>query len=446
MIAVAPGEDVLLAFAEAEDLLAGRRRPPSPARRRCGAACRRCRRWGRRRAAASAPRSATGAPVGQVVGGEAAPLLDLVAVQRQVVGADAADVALLVGELASAPAPRAYFCTLVAVDRLGASACSAVRRGPRSRRPRLALRSALGVPLVDGVGGQHVELVDAADAWRRAARSAGAGCRRSRSRRAPRRRPSITPSACRNERPGFPRSSIQASSSRSRKAPAGCFMPPAPSGREDAGRRTARRGARRGRRCRGSWVTSTTVLPCAWSSRKSASTSSPVLRVEGAGGLVGEQQRRPVGERAGDRHALALAAGELAGQGVRPCPEMPTCSSSSSARCAALLARRRRRRASAARRCAAIVAFGSRLYCWKTKPIFSLRIAREVARPRGPRPAGRRARRCRRSASRGSRGSPSACTCRSPTGRSGRRTRRARRRGRCRAARAPRCRWCRRPW
>ena len=40
------------------------------------------------------------------------------------------------------------------------------------------------------------------------------------------------------------------------------------------------------------------------------------LRVEVAGGLVGDQQHRPVDERAGDRDALLLTAGELAGQAV----------------------------------------------------------------------------------------------------------------------------------
>ena len=41
------------------------------------------------------------------------------------------------------------------------------------------------------------------------------------------------------------------------------------------------------------------------------------LRVERARGLVGEQQRRPVGERAGDRDALPLAAGERGRQDLR---------------------------------------------------------------------------------------------------------------------------------
>ena len=37
------------------------------------------------------------------------------------------------------------------------------------------------------------------------------------------------------------------------------------------------------------------------------------VRVEVAGGLVGEQQARRIGDRAGDGDALLLAAGEFAG-------------------------------------------------------------------------------------------------------------------------------------
>ena len=44
---------------------------------------------------------------------------------------------------------------------------------------------------------------------------------------------------------------------------------------------------------------------------------SLVSRVEVAGRLVGEQHQRPVDERAGDRDALLLTAGELVGHAGR---------------------------------------------------------------------------------------------------------------------------------
>ena len=59
-------------------------------------------------------------------------------------------------------------------------------------------------------------------------------------------------------------------------------------------------------------VASSTVTPARrFSSVSSASTRAPVLRIQVAGGLVGDEQRRLVDERAGDRRALHLAAGEL---------------------------------------------------------------------------------------------------------------------------------------
>ena len=62
-----------------------------------------------------------------------------------------------------------------------------------------------------------------------------------------------------------------------------------------------------------SWVIRMTV----WSSSRrrlnKARISSPVLRVQRTGGLVGQQDRRLVDQRAGDGHALLLATGEFAG-------------------------------------------------------------------------------------------------------------------------------------
>ena len=48
-------------------------------------------------------------------------------------------------------------------------------------------------------------------------------------------------------------------------------------------------------------------------------------RVEVAGGLVGEQHARLVGQRPRDRHALLLAARELGGEVVGARPPSPTC-------------------------------------------------------------------------------------------------------------------------
>ena len=46
--------------------------------------------------------------------------------------------------------------------------------------------------------------------------------------------------------------------------------------------------------------------------RAARSTLAPLRRIEVAGRLVGQHQARPMHQRPGDRHALQLAAGELA--------------------------------------------------------------------------------------------------------------------------------------
>ena len=61
-------------------------------------------------------------------------------------------------------------------------------------------------------------------------------------------------------------------------------------------------------------VTITMVLPSRWSSREEVHDLDRRLAVERAGGLVGEDQRRLVDERARDGHALLLTARELARQ------------------------------------------------------------------------------------------------------------------------------------
>ena len=43
---------------------------------------------------------------------------------------------------------------------------------------------------------------------------------------------------------------------------------------------------------------------------------SSARRIERGGRLIGKNDARPVGERAGDRHSLRFAAGELLGQGM----------------------------------------------------------------------------------------------------------------------------------
>ena len=64
-----------------------------------------------------------------------------------------------------------------------------------------------------------------------------------------------------------------------------------------------------------SCVTSTIVMASSrfsfWKQREQLEAGA---RIQVAGGLVGEQQRGPVHQRAGDRDALLLAAGELARQ------------------------------------------------------------------------------------------------------------------------------------
>ena len=60
------------------------------------------------------------------------------------------------------------------------------------------------------------------------------------------------------------------------------------------------------------WVAISAASLDARTSRISPSkTMTGGVRIEVAGRLVGEQQARRVGDGAGDRHALLLAAGEL---------------------------------------------------------------------------------------------------------------------------------------
>ena len=109
---------------------------------------------------------------------------------------------------------------------------------------------------------------------------------------------------------------------------------------------------------------------------------SPVDRVEVAGRLVGEHERRLADERPGDRHPLPLAAGQLrrpvraAGARARP------------GRAPARARRRRSRRgprgrAGRRRRCRRRSAPSSRWNCWKTKPSRARPQRRQLRGPTG---------------------------------------------------------------
>ncbi len=156
------------------------------------------------------------------------------------------------------------------------------------------------------------------------------------------------------------------------------------------------------------------------------------LDVEVAGRLVGQQQRRVVDQRAGDREALLLAAGELvrerAGDVAQPEPvdQRP--------RPARPPPARRPRTRPASSTFASPLSSGSRWKNWNTKPMWRRRTAdsarsptpRDGARPR-PRPCPPRAGRARRARA-------AASTCPTPSGRARRRSRPPRRRGRRRRA------------
>ena len=145
----------------------------------------------------------------------------------------------------------------------------------------------------------------------------------------------------------------------------------------------------------GSWVIRMTVFPCVVQLLEDAPcTSSRGSRVEVPGRLVGEEDRRVGDQRARDRHALLLAAGELRRDGVASRPSRPTAADRARARASAARAAesRRRRRAAEARRSRAPIVRGSRLKLWKTKPIFALRISARSSRVEPRRRRRRRAR------------------------------------------------------
>ena len=101
-------------------------------------------------------------------------------------------------------------------------------------------------------------------------------------------------------------------------------------------------------------------------------------RVEVAGRLVGEHDRRPPEQRPRDRDALALAARELRRHVPEPVLEPDPLERLARQRRAAR-PRRRPCRAGRWRRCRASLMPSSRKNCWKTKPIRCARSAGQLA-------------------------------------------------------------------
>ncbi len=126
--------------------------------------------------------------------------------------------------------------------------------------------------------------------------------------------PNTTPRVCRIERPGFSRISIHDSAQPLAEGPGSLHAASASGACTRPSRSSTRRWASAA--IDGSWVTSRTVLPWRCKLLEQRQHFLAGLGIERAGGLVGEQQRRPVGERAGDRHALTLAARERSRQHV----------------------------------------------------------------------------------------------------------------------------------
>ena len=139
-----------------------------------------------------------------------------------------------------------------------------------------------------------------------------------------------------------------------------------------------------------SCVTMTTVVPSrACRSRIERENLRAGLRVEISGRLVAEQDRRIDRERAGDRHPLPLAAGELVGQ-MLDARRRGRPARAARARARRAFVRGQRRRCSGSATFCSAVRLGSRLKNWKMKPILSRRIARPlvvVERRREPAPS-----------------------------------------------------------
>jgi len=140
-------------------------------------------------------------------------------------------------------------------------------------------------------------------------------------------------------------------------------------------------------------VTTIIVMPLR-PSPSSPPALRPRVRVEGAGGLVEQQQSRFHGERAGDGDALLLTAGHLPGVGVSR-PARPTRSSSARARTAPA-ARHPRTATGASVMFSSTVMCGKRLNCWKTMPTWARCRVIERARSSCSRAPSCGSRRCHR--------------------------------------------------
>ena len=184
------------------------------------------------------------------------------------------------------------------------------------------------------------------------------------------------------------------------------------------------------RTCRGrpsaisrSWVITTTVVPAACSSRSSSSTAGAGGRVEVAGRLVGQQQRRLADHRPGDRHPLPLAAGQLVRPVVEPVAQ-PDPVQRAPRPAAAAPAAVRRRRAGRRPRCPARGTPAARWNCWKTKPIRRARSADSCRSDSVATSCPSIRTRARRWAGRGCRSGAASSTCPSRTARRSRPARR----------------------
>ena len=147
--------------------------------------------------------------------------------------------------------------------------------------------------------------------------------------------------------------------------------------RVTAGSRCRARRGRRAARPGGAWPPATVA---SWvmttmrgtrpslSSRSSARMPAPVARVEVAGRLVGQHQRRPADERPGDGHPLALPAGQQPGRGARRGAPSPTRSSASARRPGARAGRYPAVQQAGRHVVPAAVSWSSRKNCWNTTP------------------------------------------------------------------------------
>ena len=187
-------------------------------------------------------------------------------------------------------------------------------------------------------------------------------------------------------------------------------------GRRRYRRRGSRSRAARARRLRCEWVMRMTVCPCAESSSSSAITSTPLWLSSAPVGSSARMICAAVHQRARDRHALLLAAGELVRAVVERGRRGPSGVEQLVRRArGARLAARRHRSAGTSTFSVAVRA-ADQVVALEHE---AERLAAQLAPARRGRTPTRRAHEpvgAGRSAGRGSRGCSSASTCPSPTG------------------------------